>query len=140
MRPQSTAKIHAPKCAHPDCLNQVGYHRRGLKHDNSPIYKWKTFCEAHRSPLRFEVEAWMRTIGCQNSDGYLGWYCGDPFTESLTIDHHDGDKLNTSTENLKILCANCHNKKTIMFGDHKKRYTYTNPMFKDLFKEIENVS
>jgi len=140
MRAQSTAKNHAPKCSHPDCNNRVGYHRRGKKHDDSPIYRWKTFCEAHRNPLKFEVDEWMRTIGCENRHGYLGWFCRDPYTESLTIDHHDGDKRNSSRENLKILCANCHNKKTKLFGDHKKRYSYTNPMFDNFFEEVDNVS
>ena len=136
MRPQSTAKIHAPKCSLPFCDNRVGYHKSSNKVDGSPVWKWKTFCECHRKKQKFEAEEWMKSVGCQNKSGYLGWFCRDPNTDSLTIDHHDGDKLNTSPENIKVLCANCHNKKTKIFGDHKKRYSYTNPMYPELFKEI----
>lgn len=135
MRSQSIAKIHAPKCSHPTCNNQVGYHKRANKLDGTPVWKWKTFCSNHRTVLRFEVDEWMKSVGCENKHGYLGWFCRDPNTDSLTIDHHDGDKLNTSKENLKILCANCHNKKTKIFGDHKKRYDYKNQMFDKLFEE-----
>ena len=135
MRSQSIAKIHAPKCSHPTCNNQVGYHKRANKLDGTPVWKWKTFCSHHRTVLRFEVDEWMKSIGCENKHGYLGWFCRDPNTDSLTIDHHDGDKLNTSKGNLRILCANCHNKKTKLFGDHKKRYDYKNQMFNKLFEE-----
>jgi len=136
MRAQSTARLHAPKCSLPSCHSQVGYHKSYTKKDGSPNWKWKTFCETHRNVLRHEVDEWMQSVGCQNKEGYLGWFCRDAKTESLTIDHHDGDKLNTSPDNLKILCANCHNKKTKLFGDNKKRYTYTNRMFSNLFEEI----
>lgn len=135
MRSQSIAKIHAPKCSYPTCNNQVGYHKRANKLDGTPVWKWKTFCSHHRTVLRFEVDEWMKDVGCENKHGYLGWFCRDPKTDSLTIDHHDGDKLNTSKENLRILCANCHNKKTKIFGDHKKRYDYKNQMFDKLFEE-----
>lgn len=134
MRAQSTAKIHAPKCSLPSCNNQVGYHKTSNKKDGSPTWKWKTFCELHRNVLRFEVDEWMKSNGCENKSGYLGWICRDPLNTSLTIDHHDGDKLNTNTNNLKILCANCHQKKTKLFGDNKKRYSYTNQLAERLFE------
>ena len=136
MRFQSSAKIHAPKCSLPDCTNQVGYHKSSNKKDGSPTWKWKTFCEVHRSVLRHEVDEWMQSKGCENKSGYLGWICRDPLNSSLTIDHHDGDKLNTSKENLKILCANCHNQKTKIFGDNKKRYSYVNRHAENLFEGL----
>jgi 5-methylcytosine-specific restriction endonuclease McrA len=132
----SLSKQHAPKCSLPSCLNQVGYHKRNNKLDGSPVWKWTTFCAAHRNALKFEVDEWKQSVGCENRSGYLGWFCRDPYNDSLTIDHHDGDKLNTSKDNLKILCANCHNKKTKLFGDHKKTYSYVNPMFSQLFEEV----
>ena len=138
MRSQSTAKLHAPKCSLPCCNTQVGYHRGYVKKNGSPTWRWKAFCEVHRTVLRFKVEEWKQQQGCENKSGYLGWFCRDPY-RSLTIDHHDGDKLNTSVDNLKILCANCHNAKTKIFGDHKKKYSYTNKMFSTLFEEVQNV-
>jgi 5-methylcytosine-specific restriction endonuclease McrA len=135
MRSQSTARIHAPKCSLPSCCNQVSYHKSYTKKDSSPGYKWKTFCETHRNVLRHEVDEWMQSKGCENQTGYLGWFCRDPY-RSLTIDHHDGDKLNTSPENIKILCANCHNEKTKIFKDNRKSYSYTNRMFSTLFEEV----
>ena len=134
MRFQSSAKIHAPKCSLPDCLNQVGYHKKHVKTDGTPTWKWKTFCEVHRNVLRHEVDEWMQSSGCENKSGYLGWICRDPLNTSLTIDHHDGDKLNTSKENLKVLCANCHNRKSKLFGDNKKRYSYVNQHAENLFE------
>jgi 5-methylcytosine-specific restriction endonuclease McrA len=138
MRSQSTAKLHAPKCSLPCCNTQVGYHRGYVKKNGSPTWRWKAFCEVHRTVLRFKVEEWKQQQGCENKSGYLGWFCRDPY-RSLTIDHHDGDKLNTSVTNFKILCANCHNAKTKLFGDHKKKYSYTNKMFSTLFEEVQNV-
>ena len=138
MRSQSTAKLHAPKCSLPCCNTQVGYHRGYVQKNGSPTWRWKAFCEVHRTVLRFKVEEWKQQQGCENKSGYLGWFCRDPY-RSLTIDHHDGDKLNTSVNNLKILCANCHNAKTKLFGDHKKKYSYTNKMFSTLFEEVQNV-
>jgi 5-methylcytosine-specific restriction endonuclease McrA len=85
--------------------------------------------------LRFEVDEWMRSKGCENKVGYLGWFCKDPLNSSLTIDHHDGDKLNSNEKNLKVLCANCHQKKTTLFGDNKKRYSYKNQLFSTFFEE-----
>lgn len=133
---RSLSRNHAPKCSLPSCTTQVGYHKGYVKKDGSPTWKWKTFCEVHRTVLRFEVDEWMLSKGCENRSGYLGWICRDPLNTSLTIDHHDGDKLNTSEANLKVLCANCHQKKTKAFGDNKKRYSYTNRMFNDLFEEV----
>jgi 5-methylcytosine-specific restriction endonuclease McrA len=132
---RSLSRNHATKCSLPACCNRVGYHKGYVKKDGSPTWKWKTFCNLHRTVLRFEVDEWMQSKGCENQSGYLGWFCRDPY-RSLTIDHHDGDKLNTSPENIKILCANCHNEKTKIFGDNQKRYSYTNKMFSSLFDEV----
>ncbi len=132
---RSLSRNHAPKCSLPSCCNQVGYHKGYTKKDGSPTWKWKTFCDLHRNVLRHEVDEWMQTKGCENRSGYLGWICRDPLNISLTIDHHDGDKLNTNVDNLKILCANCHQQKTKIFGDNRKRYSYTNRMFSNLFEE-----
>jgi len=136
---RSLSRNHAPMCSLPGCTTQVSYHKGYVKKDGTPTWKWKTFCEVHRTVLRFEVDEWMQSKGCENKLGYLGWICRDPLNTSLTIDHHDGDKLNTQASNLKVLCANCHQKKTKEFGDNRKRYSYTNQMFTNLFEEIENV-
>jgi hypothetical protein len=37
----------------------------------------------------------------------------------LDVDHHDGDRLNSSSDNLVTLCANCHRLKT--FNERQDR-------------------
>lgn len=132
-------KNHAPKCAMPDCLNLVAYHSRTIKKDGTPSFKWKTFCEKHRTlpSGRVARNNFIKSKGgCENADGRLGWVCGDPKTDSLTIDHWDGNKHNTDQDNLVVLCANCHNKKSKIFKDTTQRYQNFNLRFYDLFEEI----
>jgi len=38
--------------------------------------------------------------------------CGENDVRCLEIDHKDGDRKNTSYDNLQCLCGSCHNKKT----------------------------
>ena len=128
------AKNWAPKCCLPFCESRVDYQRQGRKADGSPVFKWKVFCNKHRNALKHEVEEFKDLRGCENRSGYLGWICRDPYNKSLTIDHHDGNKLNTNKENIKVLCANCHQEKTKVFGDHLKKYSYVNPMAEQLFE------
>ena len=128
-------KMHAPKCSYPGCINKVEYHKGYIKKDGTPSWKWKTFCQKHRGPLKSHVEHWKYNKGCENKNGYLGWICKDPYS-SLTIDHHDGDKCNTKESNIKILCANCHTKKTSIFKDHLKTYSYKNKLSEKLFVEV----
>ena len=135
----SLYKTYAPICASPDCTTRVGYHSRFLKIDGTPSFKWKTFCERHRTTAsgRAGREIFLLSKGgCENRDGRLGWTCGDPNTESLTIDHWDGNKHNNSQENLVVLCANCHNKKSKIFKDTTTRYRNYNEHFDNLFTEI----
>lgn len=130
------AKIYAPVCAHPLCQNRVDYHERYQKTDGSWGYKWKTFCEHHRTVGKAERDTFLRSKGgCENRDGRLGWTCGDPKTPSLTIDHFDGNKHNNNQDNLVVLCANCHNEKSKLFKDTVQRYFNVNPMFGELFIE-----
>jgi len=37
---------------------------------------------------------------------------------ALTVDHIDGNHENNDPENLVTLCSNCHNIKTIEYGDN----------------------
>ena len=132
-------KSYAPSCSIPGCINKVAYHKKYQKGDGSSGYNWKSCCEYHRSDNMGKAER-DRFItsrgGCENKDGRLGWTCGDPTTDSLTIDHSDGNKHNNSEENIVVLCANCHNKKTKLFGDHLNRYRNLNPRFYDYFEEV----
>lgn len=135
----SLAKNYAPRCAHPDCNQQVSYHEKYIKADGTPGYKWKTFCQHHRTVGRSARDIFLKSKnGCENRYGTIGlpWTCGNPSTPSLTIDHWDGDKHNNDESNLKILCANCHNEKTKLFGDTKQRYHNINPNFYKLFDEV----
>jgi 5-methylcytosine-specific restriction endonuclease McrA len=126
---------YAPCCALPDCNNKVAYHKKYIKDDGTPGAKWKTFCEHHRSVSgKAAVEIFKKSKGgCENRDARLGFVCGDPGTDSLTIDHWDGNRLNTNQDNIVVLCANCHNKKTKLFGDHLTKYVHVNKHFDKLF-------
>jgi 5-methylcytosine-specific restriction endonuclease McrA len=136
-----TYKLYAPLCVLPDCSNKVAYHKRYIKKDGTPGWRWKTFCEKHRTTVlgKAQVEEFKRRRGgCENRDGHLGWTCLDPDTPSLTIDHIDGDKYNNQEDNYKVLCANCHNRKTPLFGDNKKRYRNVSKVFDELFIEVSD--
>jgi 5-methylcytosine-specific restriction endonuclease McrA len=131
-----TTKQWAPICALPGCIEHVKYHEKYIKTDGTPGFKWKTFCEFHRTVGRSERDVFINAKGgCENKDGaLLPWVCGDPTTPSLTIDHWDGNKHNTEQENVKVLCANCHNRKSTLFKDTVQRYTNVPEKFDDLFE------
>ena len=134
-------KNWAPKCALPDCNDPVSYHKKWIKQDGTVGVKWKTFCDNHRTVNKTARDIFMKSRGgCENRNGTLGldWKCGDPDTDSLTIDHWDGNKHNDNQDNLIILCANCHNKKTKLFKDNRQRYQLVNPMFFNLFEEQDS--
>lgn len=131
------SKMWAPKCALPNCNNKVGYHKKYVKQDGTPGWKWKNFCEHHRKAGIADKQAFYSSRGgCENRDGRLGYKCKDHLTKSLTIDHWDGDRRNTNEENLVVLCANCHQEKTKIFGDHKNRYITQPAKFNDLIEFV----
>lgn len=130
-------KLYAPKCCIPNCQQLVGYHKKYNKADGTLGYQWKSCCEYHRRDTMGKIERkqFMESRGgCENRNGVLGWPCGDPDTESLTIDHMDGNKHNEDKSNLMVLCANCHNKKTKINGDHMTRYYNINSHFSNVFE------
>lgn len=131
----STYKAYAPVCALPDCINLVGYHKKYIKTDGTVGWKWKTFCERHRTVDKAARDYFIKSRGgCENRDGRLGRTCQDPNTPSLTVDHWDGDKYNNDQDNLVVLCANCHSLKTMLFGDNLNRYSNTSSIFSSLFE------
>lgn len=118
----SIHKAYAPKCCHPSCSTQVGYHNKKRKTDGSWSYKWKSFCEYHRTDVvgKSLVDAFKASRGgCESQ--ILGWPCPGHHGD-LTIDHYDGDKHNNNEDNLLVLCPNCHAKKTKLYGDNRVRY------------------
>ena len=132
----STYKQWAPVCAVPDCANKVSYHKRYIKTDGTLGYKWKSFCETHRTVGKAARDSFLKSRGgCENVDARCGFKCGDPKTPSLTIDHWDGDKHNNDQDNLVVLCANCHNEKTKRFKDTLVRYSNYPSQFDVLFAE-----
>lgn len=128
-------KNWAPKCALPDCCNRVGYHSSYLKQDGSRGYKWKTFCDQHRTVNKAARNAFLKSRGgCENRDGRVGFVCTDPSTNSLSIDHWDGNKHNNNQDNLVVLCANCHQEKTKRAKDTQGRYSYMVPLDPELWE------
>ena len=59
----SFAKQYAPVCALPGCLNKVGYHKRFIKKDLTPGYKFKTFCEEHRTVKKSQRDEFLKSRG-----------------------------------------------------------------------------
>lgn len=121
----------APKCALPGCEDLVLYHK---KKGNS--YKWKMFCESHRSNLKSAVDNWKLSRGCENVTAHHGFVCTSTITDAVQLDinHLDGDRYNQDTANLEILCKVCHARVTVDNGHHTNRYVnqvYLNP---DLFE------
>ena len=127
----------APQCALPGCDHLVGYHKRYTKKDGEYGYKWKNFCEYHRSVTgKAAVETFKRAAnGCENKDGIYGFVCKNPDIgfEYLEVDHFDGNRLNNDEENLKRVCPNCHKRKTKENGEYQNRYITINTHFNKLF-------
>jgi len=126
------------RCALPDCRQFVDWHSRTRKPDGTWSINWKAFCHTHRDKNKMISKTFKKERGCENKDGALGlgFVCGDPNTPSLTIDHWDGNKRNDSSENIKVLCANCHTQKTIIRGDHLTTYNNFNTNFNNLFELV----
>jgi hypothetical protein len=116
----------APKCILPECNNHVGYHGSAKGKNGIQTAKWKTFCNFHRTIGKLEADQFKLLRGCENKYGSVGISvpCAGyhPVAVSLTIDHYDGNKLNTDPSNVLVLCANCHNIKTQEHGNHLTRY------------------
>jgi len=131
------AKNYAPGCALPECTSLVSYHSYRRAKDGSLIFKWKTFCEHHRTVGREAVEIFKkRRGGCENIDARCGFTCNGHNTDCLEIDHWDGNKYNNHQDNLVVLCANCHRKKTKMFHDTTRKYFNRNENFHNWFEEV----
>jgi 5-methylcytosine-specific restriction endonuclease McrA len=131
-------KKWAPPCALPECNEQVGYHKRYKKANGEYGYKWKTFCDYHRSVVGKEaVKAFKHAAdGCENRNGIYGFVCTSQNVDAeyLEIDHFDGDRFNNDQENLVRVCSNCHKRKTKERGEYQNRYITRNTHFDNLFE------
>ena len=122
-------------CALPGCIKRVDYHNKQRKIGNNGwSYKWKTFCEHHRTSVtgKAAVEAYKKAKGCEAP--VLGWKCPGHHGD-LTIDHLDGNKYNNHEDNLRVLCPNCHSKKTKLYVDTQTLYVNVNENFDILYEE-----
>lgn len=137
-RKRSVINNYAPKCALPGCINRVGYHQKYVKIDGTIGAKFKTFCEDHRTVNKASRDAFMKSRGCENRDGRLGWICTCTDDDLLTVDHIDGNRHNNDESNLQVLCHNSHNRKTKLCKDHLNTYTYVNKNFYNHFELKEN--
>lgn len=127
----ATYKRWAPRCTLPGCINTVSYHKK-----NGNQYKWKMFCEAHRTIRKFEVDAWKMKTGCENVDAHHGFKCTSHITDAsqLDVNHIDGDRQNGDENNLEILCKVCHQRVTIDNGHHTNRYVNCVELDPNLFE------
>ena len=120
-------KIWAPQCVYPGCINRVGYHEQYRKTNGTVGFKWKRFCEDHRTTKKSQADEFKMSKGCENVDGRYGFSCTATIIgpEQLHIHHRDGDKHNNDVVNLECLCANCHSTVTRINGDHLNSYNNT---------------
>ena len=127
-----TYKRWAPKCALPECINLVSYHKK-----QGNCYKWKMFCDPHRDikQRKAKVDIWKLKQGCSNIDAHHGFKCTSHITDAsqLDVNHIDGDRQNQDKDNLEILCKVCHQRVTVDNQHHTTRYTNQVPLNPDLF-------
>lgn len=126
-------KLYAPKCALPGCCNLVSYHNK-----KGPNYKWKMFCNSHRTIQKSEVDQWKLNQGCSNVNAHHGFLCTSHITDAsqLDINHIDGNRHNQDAENLEILCKICHMRVTLESGHHTTRYDYQTYLNPELFEVV----
>lgn len=117
-------KNYAPCCAHDGCNTKVSYHKKYRKLNGTLGFKWKRYCEDHRTIKKAVIDEWKMEKGCENVDGRYGFECTATIIapEQLDIHHRDGNKHNNSQENLECICGNCHSVVTVQNGDHRNRY------------------
>lgn len=117
-------KNYAPCCAYDGCTTKVSYHTKYRKINGTLGFKWKRYCEDHRTVKKAVIDDWKMEKGCENVDGRYGFECTATIIapEQLDIHHRDGNKHNNSQENLECICGNCHSVVTVQNGDHRNRY------------------
>ena len=97
-----------------------------------------TSCASHRKDGRYLKEGVYHVIirkgdrivvhkktYCENSDGHLGFHCPvdmsawetGNFSNSLDLDHLDGDHNNNTPNNVQTICKLCHGRKSLEDGD-----------------------
>lgn len=136
------SRIFAPKCAMPHCNRPVSY-SDNPETDGPQIYKWRAVCEQHRdirlkSNKRRETDEFKTKRQCENRKGELGlgFVCqaGDDLPAvALDLDHKDSNHYNNDPDNIQVLCANCHRRKTLAHGDHLTRNPPNKPPMFDIF-------
>lgn len=133
----SIAKLWAPKCVMDGCNNRVSYHKKYSKlNDQGPGFKWKSACDFHRGPGKPLFDAWKLSRGCENVDMHHSFICTTTITNPSQIDvnHIDGNKRNTASENIECLCRVCHARVTVDNGHQHNRYTNQVELNPELFE------
>jgi len=132
--------LWAPKCALPDCIERVSYHKKyDRTGQQAPGYKWKMFCEYHRGKGKTAIDNWKINQGCSNTDAHHGFKCTSHITKpgQLDVNHIDGDRHNNNPANLEVLCRVCHQRVTTDNGHHLTRYANATHLPPELFEVTE---
>ncbi|MEA3477012.1 MAG: HNH endonuclease [Bacteroidota bacterium] len=101
------------------CHKQKGKKRVDIVGKANP--NWKGGIS--REPYSFSFDEELKGL-IRERDNYKCRQCGAPqeeFTQKLPVHHIDGDKTNSSPENLLTLCVYCHNKKSVMQREEMKK-------------------
>jgi len=98
-------------CSFANCQSKAK--KKGMSKLGFPLYK--KYCRKHDNDIYIHKYRLSKKDKCE--------LCGFVPKHScqLDVDHIDGNKQNSSEENLQTLCANCHRLKTHIKQDYKKR-------------------
>ena len=105
------------KCSVENCLNLGAYHTKTWRRDK---------CNKHRGKHKWgsKRRKGRRARLLSRFDPFVCARCGfvPEHPAQMDVDHADGNRYNQKTENLVLLCPNCHRLKTLINKDFLNKY------------------